>query len=92
VIPEGRGKSRTSGKKSWVERGVGVLAKRSAEGTKRSVVAFRKKKKLITDKPPIDQLSLATTFIQLARHATDLKGRKQLNLLTIKTVATAAHR
>ena len=47
MIPEGRGKSRTSGKKSGVERGVGELAKRSAEGTKRGVVAFRRKKKLI---------------------------------------------
>jgi hypothetical protein len=49
VIPEGRGKSRTSGKKSWVERDVGVLTKRSAEGTKRGVVAFRRKKKEETD-------------------------------------------
>jgi hypothetical protein len=31
VIPEGRGKTRTSGKKSWVERGVGLLAKRNAD-------------------------------------------------------------
>jgi hypothetical protein len=47
VIPEGRGKSRTSGKKSRGDRSVGVLAKRSAEGSKRGVIAFRRKKKLI---------------------------------------------
>ena len=34
-------KSRTSSKKSWVERGVGVLAKRGAEGTKRACAERR---------------------------------------------------
>jgi hypothetical protein len=35
--------------KSWVERGVAASAKRSAEGTKRGVVAFRRKKLILAE-------------------------------------------